>query len=305
MHTPGTSGYGSIKGGAAAGPSSDFETSGYTTTNSRGSQGARSWRRAGLMIAAAATALSAAVATVHFTANTTAATNEQQLPRSSSVGATPQQFAAKTSAESLAPAVVLGNNKNTPVTTKGNNKRVQQAGRLPEKSGGKSAEHVVVDVPIVKKPAVAETAPSLSAQPSASQSLAFTASNEYNRRGDSIGLGYPWLEGEILVEPHRSTSLEVVSPVEGMVYSWQIVETVDPGETIVTLGDFQGDVVEVVFGRAPKYTVVLIETAESDEGVTHLSNRRTEVEIFCKYVRREIRSLFDDERNEMFDAMKV
>ena len=45
--------------------------------------------------------------------------------------------------------------------------------------------------------------------------LAFIASNAYTRRGDKIGLGYPWLEGRILVEPYRDTMLEVISREHG------------------------------------------------------------------------------------------
>lgn len=132
---------------------------------------------------------------------------------------------------------------------------------------------------------------------SKSASLSFEALNEYTRRGDVIGVGYPWLEGKILVEPHRKTSLEVIAPVGGMIYVWKIVDKMNPA---IVLGEFEGAQIEVVFHVSPKYTVELLEQ-ESDGTIS----RRTEVDIFCKYVRREIRSLTDEERDEMFDAMKV
>eukprot|EP00752_Nemacystus_decipiens_P012221 g10835.t1 len=150
--------------------------------------------------------------------------------------------------------------------------------------------------------------------------LSFVASNEYTRRGDVIGRGYPWLQDRILVEPFRKTTLAVVGPREGMVYSWRITATdeeidVQEGMQIA----YSGPAVEVVFERAPKYTVVLeerdgegVEGQEEDGGVVERGDvgseevvRTTSVEVFCKYVRREIRSLFDDERDQMFDAMKV
>lgn len=127
--------------------------------------------------------------------------------------------------------------------------------------------------------------------------LSFVASNEYTRRGDVIGTGYPWLEGNILVEPHRQTTLEVVEPVEDMIYFWNIVETKEPA---TRLGDYTGTMVEVTFHLSPQYRVELIEK-RSDGTVS----RWTAVDVFCKYVRREIRGLFDSERDEMFDAMKV
>lgn len=130
-----------------------------------------------------------------------------------------------------------------------------------------------------------------------SQSLVFIAMNEYTRRGDTVGVGYPWLEGKILVEPHRETSLEVVSPVEGMSYYWNIVEKDHPEHS---LGDYVGSSVDLMFHTSPEYTVTLVEKAWDGK-----TTRSSVVNIFCKYVRREIRSLTDGERNEMFDAMKA
>eukprot|EP00903_Cladosiphon_okamuranus_P011690 g10995.t1 len=148
--------------------------------------------------------------------------------------------------------------------------------------------------------------------------LSFVASNEYTRRGDVVGRGYPWLQDRILVEPFRRTTLAVVSPKEGMVYSWRITATdpeIDAQEGMQIA--YTGQAVEVVFERAPKYTVVVEERSgdgAGEDGVDVTNDggagggtvvRSTNVEVFCKYVRREIRSLFDEERDQMFDAMKV
>lgn len=120
------------------------------------------------------------------------------------------------------------------------------------------------------------------------------------------------------MEPFRKTTLAVVDPKEGMLYSWRVTATDD--EIDVQEGmqiTYSGQAVEVVFERAPKYTIVLEERSgegageeeggadggATDEGAGVV--RSMNVEVFCKYVRREIRSLFDDERDQMFDAMKV
>ena len=137
-----------------------------------------------------------------------------------------------------------------------------------------------------------------------SSELAFIASNACTRRGDKIGLGYPWLEGRIPVEPYRDTMPEVISPAENMAYSWIILEDDgDAGKT--TVGEYIGSEVVVVFGQKPQYTIVLHENSVSGDSDGLVLSRRVEMEVMCKYVLREIRSLFDDERNEMFDAMKV
>ena len=149
-----------------------------------------------------------------------------------------------------------------------------------------------------------------------SEELSFVAMNDYTRRGDIVGLGYSWLEGGVLVEPYRDTTLEVVSPREGMTYSWAITGAAGSGEGGgVALGEYVGEVVNVMFLKEPMYTVVLQErdgSGGADAAAVAggavaggVVIRSTSVDVFCKYVRREIRSLFDDERDEMFDAMKV
>ena len=141
-------------------------------------------------------------------------------------------------------------------------------------------------------------------QAQSSVELVFIASNACTRRGGKIGLGYPWLESRILVEPYRDTMLEVISPAENMAYSWIILE--DAGEAgKTTVGENTGSEVVVVFGQKSQYTIVLHEYSVSGDSDGLALSRRLEMEVMCKYVLREIRSLFDDERNEMFDAMKV
>lgn len=147
------------------------------------------------------------------------------------------------------------------------------------------------------------TAPRVADAGGASSELAFVALNDYTRRGDVVGSGYPWLQGKVLVEPHRATSLEVMSPLDGMSYSWEVYQNDgEAGRSLVA--EYVGEVVEVVFANAPQYTIVLREYAET-AGTGVVVSRVCESEVFCRYVRREIRSLFDDERNEMFDVMKV
>lgn len=143
--------------------------------------------------------------------------------------------------------------------------------------------------------------------------LTFVALNDYVRRGDIVGHGYPWLEGRVLVEPFRVTTLAVVDPVEGMEYEWSIVATHDPEDR---LGDFTGRSVEVVFEVAPEYRVILVEKehrrtaaraarATTTEERNEIARRTATVDVVSKYVRREIRALLDSEREELFDAMKV
>ncbi|CBJ33496.1 tyrosinase [Ectocarpus siliculosus] len=94
-----------------------------------------------------------------------------------------------------------------------------------------------------------------------------------------------------------------------MVYSWTVRPVTEVEEQDETPAEYGGPSVDVVFERAPKYQVVLEERASGtgggDTGEEAPLIRSSDVEVFSKYVRREIRSLFDDERDQMFDAMKV
>lgn len=235
-----------------------------------------SWWRAGLVTAAIATVLSATVGMIHFASYTG---TEQPLGGSFSEG-----FAEKATGTSVKAAAVrddadLVHSVRQETTTATATTLVRNAPQVQQ-----TAEEHGQHLPAAAKEEYAEE-------------LAFTASNAYNRRGDSIGVGYPWLEGKHLVEPYRATALDVVSPVQGMTYAWNVLVAASLDKS---LGEFEGESVEVMFENAPEYTVVLLEKRADGALARSLS-----LNVFCKYVRREIRSLFDGERNEMFDAMKV
>lgn len=243
---------------------------------SGGSSARFSWWRAGIIVAAAATALSATVGLVH-------------LASFSGIAQPPVRSGTMRPAEG---APEFSEQLEAQSTTR-QGKPDQAAASAASGADGTQQVHTAPS----NEPRVAATA----ATPGVDTdlpSLSFVALNEYTRRGDVVGVGYPWLQGKILVEPHRETSLEVVSPIEGMSYYWSIVET---SNTDISLGEFFGDKVEVTFRVAPEYTVVLLEKDAQDGSLS----RMVEVDIFCKYVRRELRTLTDSERNEMFDAMKV
>lgn len=232
-------------------------TAGDTSPYLSRSPGGFSWWRAGIITAAAATALSAMVGLVHLASYS----GISQPPVKTAVPEFEEQSQAEL--QRTSPSF-------TPQHTVGKQSTARE-----------SVPHVEENPRIADQQAV----------------LSFVALNEYTRRGDVVGVGYPWLEGKVLVEPYRETSLEVVVPTEGMHYTWNIWETADPA---FILGQYEGEKIEVVFHVSPEYTVELVENYP--DGTV---SRSTKVDIFCKYVRREIRTLTDDERDEMFDAMKV
>jgi hypothetical protein len=100
--------------------------------------------------------------------------------------------------------------------------------------------------------------------------------NDYTKQAPYSDM-YPF---ENIVEPYRVTYFKVINPVRGMKYSWYIDgwHKEDGQEVPITFTEVTGKV----------QTVMVNTRRESGEIV----GTRT-IEVMCKYVRREIRSLLD------------
>ena len=154
-------------------------------------------------------------------------------------------------------------------------------------------------------PSLVEVSPSASAAtttttttPAVEEELAplsFEATNFYHVRDGKPGLDYPFLKDVKLIEPHRETTLSISSPRDGHDYLWKVrgVEAEDLRAT----------------ARGAEAVVVLTELEENTITVTEVDAagaavRQLEETVMVKYVRREIRTLTDDEREELFDAVR-
>ena len=132
--------------------------------------------------------------------------------------------------------------------------------------------------------------------------LEFTALNFYHVRDGKPGQDYPWLKNVKLIEPHRDTTLAVVGPREGFDYRWEVRAGSSSGSGGV--GDVQatatGAVTIVVLTQLDE-NVVVLEEVDGDGRVTN----RLEETVLVKYVRREIRTVTDDEKEELLDAVRL
>lgn len=130
--------------------------------------------------------------------------------------------------------------------------------------------------------------------------LEFTALNFYHKRDGKPGQDYPWLKDIKLIEPHRETTLAVVNPREGFEYNWKIwpLESSrrESGATI----EVSGAEVLVVIRTLDKHVVNLEEVNVSSKRVT----KGLEEGVMIKYVRREIRTITEEEREELLDAVR-
>lgn len=129
---------------------------------------------------------------------------------------------------------------------------------------------------------------------SVSSPLSFTALNFYHVRDGKPGAQYPWLSNYKLVEPHIQTSLVVTEPRYGFQYRWEVRDPLS-GEVHVQA---EGAETEVYFTHLERNRVIL-EEKDSGGRIT----RRLEEDVLVKYVRREIRSLTDKDRDDLFDAV--
>lgn len=119
------------------------------------------------------------------------------------------------------------------------------------------------------------------------ETLSVTVSNEYTAtKPVTVGdYSYPWT---YVAEPNKATTMAVDIPDDDSWYKW----TVD--------GHVQGygSSVDVLFTEVGEHTVLLVE--KSDSATAYLS-----IKVMVKYVRREIRSLTDIDREKFFNAVHI
>ena len=126
-------------------------------------------------------------------------------------------------------------------------------------------------------------------------SLSFTALNFYHVRDGKPGQDYPWLKDIKLIEPHRETTLAVEHPRPGYYYKWEVR---NGGEDDEVHASASGTEAIVILTKLEKNMVTILEL-DSDGAVV----RRLDEPVMVKYVRREIRTLTDVEREELLDAV--
>ena len=125
-----------------------------------------------------------------------------------------------------------------------------------------------------------------------------TITNSYTADGmTALGANYPWMEDyEALMEPNKATTFAVVEPDDSS-YTWTITGMDSHfNENDVT---FTGSNFSFACSHPNrKYTVSLQVVGTSGEFLS------VSGDVFCKYVRREIRKLSDDDRTAFITGVK-
>ncbi len=131
--------------------------------------------------------------------------------------------------------------------------------------------------------------------------LSFSALNFYHIRDGKPGQDYPWLKDVKLIEPHRETTLSVSSPRNGFVYQWEIRGGKEGSEEQELRVSATGAEVVVTLTALDEITVVTLSEVDSFGDTI----RQLDEVVMVKYVRREVRTLTDEERDELMDAVSA
>lgn len=135
--------------------------------------------------------------------------------------------------------------------------------------------------------------------------LSFHLTNFYHERDGKPAQDYPWLQDVKLAEPYRNTTALVENPRDGHDYLWIVrseeQQSGDSNEDSRVLATAKGAKTTVVFTHLDKNWLVLEEFRTAD-GV---AVRRVEELVMVKYVRREIRTLTESDRNELLDGVSA
>lgn len=134
---------------------------------------------------------------------------------------------------------------------------------------------------------------------SESGELRLRCSNSYTKTEGYVGQGYPWLSEGHLVEPHRESTLKLWEapgkPHDA--FYWHIEQQTNTkvsGKFEVYNTTTDADLA-VTFTAPGNYKVTVTSTSGA-------GSKTESTMIACRYVRRSIRALSDDDRNAFFDA---
>lgn len=144
----------------------------------------------------------------------------------------------------------------------------------------------------------------LSTQPAVIESFAskdpfeFSCSNSYTASAPDIGKNYLWLHSRHLMEPYRQTTLTVKNGTEAGIYKWEIKP---PNGSHSSTHVVYGAVVAYTCTYPGEYNITVTE-AKMHDGKRIIARRGGGVSQ-CRYVRRELRTLSEEDRKKFFNAM--
>ena len=121
-----------------------------------------------------------------------------------------------------------------------------------------------------------------------------TVWNEYGEFGANGMLSYPFLSGSFLIEPYKLTTINIQGTVEGCTYTYTVTSmgTDDTSSSASGTVDTTG-AIQITLTKVGKYMLLVDDSCTSEQ----LSQT-----MWVKYVRRELSTLTDTDREEFLDA---
>jgi len=133
--------------------------------------------------------------------------------------------------------------------------------------------------------------------------LSVSYKNQYSERDGLVGRHLHWIEGNYLAEPYAPTELYVENHDPTKDYEWEVW-------TVTNDDVYNPD--EIYYGHRFRETwtepceklVIVHEYTNTEQGDRWLSNTATGI-LYVRYVRREMRSLMQEDREQLLDAMAL
>ena len=127
--------------------------------------------------------------------------------------------------------------------------------------------------------------------------LAVTSiSNEYGIWDSSVMLPYPFLTNSLLAEPYKESIIILADTISGCSYGWSMIK-INDNSTIFDGISTDGSIV-FTLNTVGEYAF----TASESCGDISSSSRQLSMSVWVKYVRRELSTLNDVDREEFLDA---
>jgi hypothetical protein len=122
-----------------------------------------------------------------------------------------------------------------------------------------------------------------------------SVSNEYGIWDSTSMLPYSFLQNAYLIEPHKETSIVLVNYATDCSIQWALT---DSGGVASSSGTSLNGIMTVTVKTVGEYSL----TATEQCGLTSKPDRYLNAVVWVKYVRRELSSLNDQDREEFLDA---
>ena len=130
----------------------------------------------------------------------------------------------------------------------------------------------------------------------ASALVVTSISNEYGIWDSSAMLPYNFLTDALLVEPYKESTIILADPYSGCSYDWSIMKT--NNETNKYDGTSTDGHIVLTLDAVGQYTLTVSESC----GDVSSLRRQLSISVWVKYVRRELSTLNDVDREEFLDA---